>query len=167
MSTRKSTLTPQGIQEAIDLLLELDHTLTREDDEVSRSLLRALVSYTAWLSDYDEIFDALQNDEQLDFEQCARWARWQLGNLRLEAAIHDPDSEAEGSMSRETKPYSVAIANELIDSSKRSTAEHEAVRPSTDNHDSLSEDTEDSSDSEFDAFDLELDALMADIVDSE
>ena len=96
MSMGKSKLTPKGIQEAIDLLLELDHTLARKDDEVSRSLLRALVAYTAWLSDYDDIFDGLQKDDVLDFEHCARWARWQLGNLRLEAAIHDPDSEAEG-----------------------------------------------------------------------
>lgn len=167
MSMGQSKLTPKGIQEAIDLLLELDHTLARKDDEVSRSLLRALVAYTAWLSDYDDIFDGLQKDDILDFEHCARWARWQLGNLRLEAAIHDPDSEAEGSLSRETKPYTAAVAHELIDSSKRTTAEREAIRPSTGNHESLNEDTEDSSISDSDEFGFEIDALMADIVESE
>lgn len=164
MTTKKTKLIAQGLSDAIDLLIELDHALDRDDEEVSRELLRALISHSGWLSDYDDIFESVEEGSALDLSRASQWCKWQLGNLRLEAAIDD-DSLEEGTMDRETKPYTAAVAKELIDSSVRTTAQRQAMRPDTDTHQSLEERTEDGKDDDEDF--SELDDLVAAIVEDQ
>jgi len=163
MTKKKTKLIAQGLSDAIDLLIELDHALDRDDEEVSRELLRALIGHSGWLTDYDDIFAKVEQGTALDMSRCSQWCKWQLGNLRLEAAIDDGSLE-EQTMDRETKPYTAAVANELIQSSVRTTAQRQAMKPETGTHTSLEERTEDNLDSEDDDF-SELDDLVAEIVE--
>jgi len=165
MSEKKPTvIRPTSLNECIDLLIELDQSIERDDEDVTRELLRALIADSGWLSDFDDIFEAVEAQEALDLERVSRWARWQLGNLRLEAAIDD-DSLEEETMERETKPYTSAVARELVESSVRTTAQRNAMRPETGTHSSLEERTEDGV-AEEDDF-SELDVLLSEIVEDE
>ncbi len=161
MSKQKTKLIAKGLEDVMDLLIELDHALDRDDEDVSREFLRALIGHSGWLSDYDDIFEAIEEDHELDMDRCSRWCKWQLGNLRLEAAIDDESLE-EATMERETKPYTAAVAKELIESSVRTTAQRQAMKPDTGTHKSLEERTD--AGEENDDF-SELDDLLAEIVD--
>ncbi len=137
----EKTLKPTSLDDCIIYLEELQGALEREEVELARRFLSHLVSHTAWLSDFDEVFESLDGKEP-DVDGCLRWARWQLGNLRLELVI-DGDDEEVGN-SRETKPYPQTVQSELVASSVRSTSENQALRPKTGNHSTLIEDTESS-----------------------
>lgn len=117
-------ITPTSPDDAMLCLIELKLALDRNDLPTARGLLSSLVSHTAWLSDFDHIFECLDGKAP-DVSECLRWTQWQLGNLKLGQAVGADENR--GNL-RETKPYPSPVAVGLIKSSTRTTAERTAVK---------------------------------------
>ena len=151
-------ITPTSPDDAMLCLVELKLALDRNDLPTARGLLASLVSHTAWLSDFDHIFECLDGSSP-DVAECLRWTQWQLGNLQFGQAIGADENK--GNL-RETKPYPSPVAVGLIKSSTRTTAQGYATH--TDPFTVLDEATETSIVSESES-ENELEDLLDDLLD--